>query len=307
MGAALALSHFRYVYSDVLHNVDAQEHAANGQDGITSWCRWGRNRVPRPPGRPRRRCPRRGRPPVPPTFASALRRALRRCCGRPTRRWRKPGWRSSDADIVACLALAGASEPTQLAAARAYSASVPPRDRSPPTRMPPASARMAARTAASSSSARAASAGASSAGASIVSAAGAFPSPTKAAAPGSAARWRAACCGHTTAADAWSGLLKKVLERFDGDPHVIVRWMGAARPRDFAALAPLVIEYAGRDDAVAHELMREAAGAHRRARPAIGGAGRDATGAGRRPRQEHGAVAGGDDAGASRHAERAMR
>ncbi len=54
--------------------------------------------------------------------------------------------------------------------------------------------------------------------------------------------------------------MKKVLERFDGDPHAIVRWMGASRPRDFAALAPLVLEYAARDDAVAHELMRLAAG-----------------------------------------------
>jgi glucosamine kinase len=57
----------------------------------------------------------------------------------------------------------------------------------------------------------------------------------------------------------WSGLLKKVLERFDGDPHAIVRWMGAARPRDFASLAPLVLEYATRDDAAAHQLMRAAA------------------------------------------------
>ncbi len=58
---------------------------------------------------------------------------------------------------------------------------------------------------------------------------------------------------------AWTGLLKKVIERFDGDPHAIVRWMGAARPRDFASLAPLVLEYAARDDVVANELMRAAA------------------------------------------------
>jgi glucosamine kinase len=57
----------------------------------------------------------------------------------------------------------------------------------------------------------------------------------------------------------WTGMLKKVLERFDGDPHAIVRWMGQARPRDFAVLAPIVLEYAARDDTVACELMQAAA------------------------------------------------
>ncbi len=59
---------------------------------------------------------------------------------------------------------------------------------------------------------------------------------------------------------AWTALTKKILERFDGDPHAIVRWMGQARPRDFGALAPVIIEYAARGDTVAGELMR--AGAH---------------------------------------------
>jgi glucosamine kinase len=59
---------------------------------------------------------------------------------------------------------------------------------------------------------------------------------------------------------AWTPLTKRVLERFDGDPHAIVRWMGQARPRDFATLAPFVIDYAGRDDRVARELMQVAAG-----------------------------------------------
>lgn len=57
----------------------------------------------------------------------------------------------------------------------------------------------------------------------------------------------------------WTGLTKKLLERFDGDPHAIVRWMGQARPRDFAALAPIVLQYATRGDAVACELMQTAA------------------------------------------------
>lgn len=59
----------------------------------------------------------------------------------------------------------------------------------------------------------------------------------------------------------WTDLLKRVLERFDGDPHAIVRWMGQARPRDFAVLAPLVLEYAARNDPASRELLT-AAGQH---------------------------------------------
>jgi glucosamine kinase len=57
----------------------------------------------------------------------------------------------------------------------------------------------------------------------------------------------------------WTGLLKHVLARFDGDPHAIVRWMAQAQPRDFGVLAPLVVEHSQRDDLVACELMRTAA------------------------------------------------
>ncbi len=59
----------------------------------------------------------------------------------------------------------------------------------------------------------------------------------------------------------WTDMLKRVLERFDGDPHAIVRWMGQARPRDFAVLAPLVLEYAARNDPASRELLT-AAGQH---------------------------------------------
>jgi glucosamine kinase len=58
----------------------------------------------------------------------------------------------------------------------------------------------------------------------------------------------------------WTGLLRDVFQRFDGDPHAIVRWMGTARPRDFAGLAPLVVHHAKHDDAAACELMRLAGG-----------------------------------------------
>ena len=59
---------------------------------------------------------------------------------------------------------------------------------------------------------------------------------------------------------AWTNLLNRVFEEFKSDPHAIVRWMGSARPRDFATLAPLVIEHASRKDAAGCELMRLAAG-----------------------------------------------
>ena len=149
-----------------------------------------------------------------------------------------------DADIVACLALAGATEPTHLAAARAYELPfrrvVVHHGRACRVRRRPR--RQGWRDHHRRDGKRRL--GCRSAGESIASAAGAFRCPTKEAAPGSAARWRAACCGRYDGRCAWTGLLKKVLERFDGDPHAIVRWMGAARPRDFAALAPLVLEYA---------------------------------------------------------------
>lgn len=57
----------------------------------------------------------------------------------------------------------------------------------------------------------------------------------------------------------WSDLLTAIFERFNDDPHAIVRWMGEARPRDFAALAPLVLGAASRGDPVACELAGLAA------------------------------------------------
>jgi glucosamine kinase len=59
---------------------------------------------------------------------------------------------------------------------------------------------------------------------------------------------------------AWTDLLRRVSARLGSDPHAMVRWMGAARPRDFAALAPLVVEHAARADAAARTLMQQAAG-----------------------------------------------
>jgi glucosamine kinase len=59
----------------------------------------------------------------------------------------------------------------------------------------------------------------------------------------------------------WSDLLTALFARFQSDPHAVVRWAAQAAPRDFGSLAPLVVEHAGREDLVAVELMR-LAGAH---------------------------------------------
>ncbi len=55
---------------------------------------------------------------------------------------------------------------------------------------------------------------------------------------------------------AWTGLLSALFERFENNPHAIVRWTFKATPRDFGALAPLVVEHARRADPAGVELMR---------------------------------------------------
>jgi glucosamine kinase len=58
----------------------------------------------------------------------------------------------------------------------------------------------------------------------------------------------------------WSALLSSVFAKFRSDPHAIVRWMSAALPRDFATFAPDIVEHAAAGDPVAAELMRGAGG-----------------------------------------------
>jgi glucosamine kinase len=59
---------------------------------------------------------------------------------------------------------------------------------------------------------------------------------------------------------AWTGLLNTVFERFKRDPHAIVRFSSEALPRDFGALAPIVVEHANQNDPAGVELMRLAGG-----------------------------------------------
>jgi glucosamine kinase len=58
---------------------------------------------------------------------------------------------------------------------------------------------------------------------------------------------------------AWTGLLTRLFEEFGHDPHAIVRWAATAKPADFGRLAPVVVEHSARNDRSAIELMRQAA------------------------------------------------
>lgn len=57
----------------------------------------------------------------------------------------------------------------------------------------------------------------------------------------------------------WSPLLRALFARFEQDPHAILQWTIDASPRDLGSLAPLVVEYAAQNDRVGRELMQLAA------------------------------------------------
>jgi glucosamine kinase len=57
----------------------------------------------------------------------------------------------------------------------------------------------------------------------------------------------------------WTSLLNAVFDQFNRDPHAIVRFASAALPRDFGTLAPLVVDHAKQGDPVGVELMQAAA------------------------------------------------
>jgi glucosamine kinase len=58
----------------------------------------------------------------------------------------------------------------------------------------------------------------------------------------------------------WTNLLNALFEHFDRDPHAIVRFSSEALPRDFGALAPIVVEHASQNDPAGVELMQLAGG-----------------------------------------------
>jgi glucosamine kinase len=58
---------------------------------------------------------------------------------------------------------------------------------------------------------------------------------------------------------AWTDLLRELFAEFGSDPHDIVRWVANASPGEFAALAPRVVQQAKRGDYNAVELLGVAA------------------------------------------------
>jgi glucosamine kinase len=58
---------------------------------------------------------------------------------------------------------------------------------------------------------------------------------------------------------AWTGFLRALAEEFGGDPHRVVRWADSASPRDFASLAPAIFDHAARGDPAAMGLINIAA------------------------------------------------
>ena len=59
---------------------------------------------------------------------------------------------------------------------------------------------------------------------------------------------------------AWTPFLRAAFERYQADPHAIVQWAAQASPREFGTLAPLAVEHASRHDEVALDILRLAAG-----------------------------------------------
>ena len=56
----------------------------------------------------------------------------------------------------------------------------------------------------------------------------------------------------------WTGLLRSVFEQFETDAFAIVRWMRGAGSRDYARLAPLIVAHAERGDDTGCDLLRSA-------------------------------------------------
>ncbi len=57
----------------------------------------------------------------------------------------------------------------------------------------------------------------------------------------------------------WTDLLRYVFEQYEADAHAVGRWMRGAGPRDYAGLAPLIVDHAERGDAAGHDLLGAAA------------------------------------------------
>jgi glucosamine kinase len=178
----------------------------------------------------------------------AVREAVRQCLA-------EAGLAPGDTAIVACLAMAGASEPAEAAEARRY------RDHPFRRMLVTTDAHAACAGAHGGRDGGVVIVGTGSIGWAILGGehyrVGGWGFPVSDEGSGAwlgceaARRALAALDGRTE----WTGLLREVSERFGGDPHAMVRWMASAHPRDYAALAPLVVQHAARSDRAACTLM----------------------------------------------------
>ncbi len=57
----------------------------------------------------------------------------------------------------------------------------------------------------------------------------------------------------------WTNLLRLLFQEFGSDPHALVRWVATASPGDFATLAPRIVNAAEQADPVAVDLLGNAA------------------------------------------------
>ena len=58
---------------------------------------------------------------------------------------------------------------------------------------------------------------------------------------------------------AWTPMLRALFANFGCDPHAIVTWSAAASPRDFGSLTPLIVDHATQADAASIELLQQCA------------------------------------------------
>lgn len=67
-------------------------------------------------------------------------------------------------------------------------------------------------------------------------------------------------CARSMGEPCGTALSTAITERFDHDPVRAIAWMDGATPRDYAALAPVVMDHAEANDAVARSIVGDAAG-----------------------------------------------
>jgi glucosamine kinase len=58
---------------------------------------------------------------------------------------------------------------------------------------------------------------------------------------------------------AWTPMLRALFANFDSDPYAVVTWTASASPRDFGSLTPHIVDHAAQADAASIELLQRCA------------------------------------------------